>query len=326
MIVFDKKSLALLVAWLTLGLLSACGGGGDSSGTTPAPEPTVLKLPDFTAKLLPDNKLQVVMIPAEASSVAGYCVRTDSVTPAASDSCFKTTATQEVASSGSATAATELRSWTKNSAGSVSFHKTMSVPGKTCSSAAYAASTASALATACLITDKGELVVELEAVKAPITVKNFLRYVNESFYNGTYFHRVTSSFVAQGGGFTLNGSSYVKKAATYPAITLESTTLTGFSNLKNTIAMARGSSADSATTEFFINVVDNVQLDKSALSGDGYAVFGRLIYGHTPAQTPLQALEAIAKSPVITSSILTSQPEVSQPSTPIALQWAYQIK
>ena len=119
-------------------------------------------------------------------------------------------------------------------------------------------------------TSHGDFVVELDPEKAPITVKNFLGYVDSGYYSGTIFHRVISSFMIQGGGF----SPDMNKKATEAPIILES--MKGLSNLRGTIAMARTNNPNSATSQFFINVVNNRNLDSY---GGGYAVFGKVISG-----------------------------------------------
>ena len=116
-------------------------------------------------------------------------------------------------------------------------------------------------------TSKGTIEVELNREKAPITVGNFLRYANEGFYDGTVFHRVIPGFMIQGGGFTPDGN----QKPTHDTIKLESNN--GLKNTAGTIAMARTSVPDSATSQFFINVADNGFLDY-APGNDGYAVFG----------------------------------------------------
>ncbi len=128
-----------------------------------------------------------------------------------------------------------------------------------------------------MTTSLGSLLIELEPAKAPATVKNFLAYVQEGFYVNTVFHRVISTFMAQGGGFTF-GTNYVAKAPTRAAIALERTSTTGLSNTAKTIAMARTSTPDSATSQFFINLVDNLFLNAQGSSdGNGYAVFGTVV-------------------------------------------------
>lgn len=125
-----------------------------------------------------------------------------------------------------------------------------------------------------LVTSVGDIVVELEADKTPRTAANFLQYVRSGHYNGTVFHRVIEDFMIQGGGYRADLSQKPTRAA----IALESDT--GLSNLRGTLAMARTADPDSATAQFFINVVDNPFLDKAnARDGHGYAVFARVIEG-----------------------------------------------
>ena len=127
-----------------------------------------------------------------------------------------------------------------------------------------------------LVTTLGTVVMELNPTAAPITVKNFLAYVNQSpsFYNGTLFHRVISGFMAQGGGFTTGMN---QKSGLSPAITLESQN--GLLNVRGSVAMARTNVADSATSQFFVNLVDNAFLNYASANSLGYAVFGKVISG-----------------------------------------------
>lgn len=127
-----------------------------------------------------------------------------------------------------------------------------------------------------LDTTYGHIVLELNAEKAPITVKNFLEYVDAGFYNGTIFHRVMSTFMIQGGGYTPEMDE--KKEGLRPPIKNE--WKNGLKNKRDTIAMARkGGDADSASSQFFINVVDNDRLDQPQPDGAAYAVFGKVIVG-----------------------------------------------
>lgn len=119
-------------------------------------------------------------------------------------------------------------------------------------------------------TSKGTIKIELFADKSPITVKNFLSYVDDKFYDGTIFHRVISDFMIQGGGFE---SGLKEKEKTKAPIKNESAN--GVANERGTIAMARTNDPDSATAQFFINVKDNPPLDRRP----GYAVFGKVIEG-----------------------------------------------
>jgi len=126
-----------------------------------------------------------------------------------------------------------------------------------------------------LETNVGTIVIELNSEKAPKTVANFLRYVNDGFYNGTIFHRVIANFMIQGGGFTQD----FKQKETHDPINNEANN--GLKNVLGTIAMARTADPDSATSQFFINVVDNPFLDYTASNskGWGYTVFGKMIKG-----------------------------------------------
>jgi len=125
-----------------------------------------------------------------------------------------------------------------------------------------------------LATSAGDIVLELEAAKAPKTAANFVQYVNAGHYDGTIFHRVIENFMIQGGGYKPDLSEKPTRAP----IPLESRT--GLSNQRGTVAMARKSDPDSASAQFFINVKDNPFLDQAnARDGNGYAVFGRVIEG-----------------------------------------------
>ena len=124
-------------------------------------------------------------------------------------------------------------------------------------------------------TSKGDVVIELFEDKAPATVKNFLQYVDEKFYDGTIFHRVIDGFMCQGGGF----DEKMQKKDTRTPIRNEAGN--GIKNTKGTVAMARTSAPDSATAQFFLNVADNAFLDfkDSSARGIGYCVFGKVIEG-----------------------------------------------
>ncbi len=132
---------------------------------------------------------------------------------------------------------------------------------------------AAALPRVALETSQGRIVLELRPDKAPRTVANFLQYVNDGFYDGTIFHRVISGFMIQGGGFT----QAMAEKPTRPPIAIESNN--GLKNVRGALAMARTMDPNSATAQFYINVVDNAFLDYPGRDGAGYTVFGSVVEG-----------------------------------------------
>jgi len=140
-------------------------------------------------------------------------------------------------------------------------------------------------------TSMGPIRLELWPDKAPQTVANFLRYVDDGFYDGTVFHRVIDGFMIQGGGMT----AQLQPKQTYPPIPNEADE--NRKNLRGTIAMARTPQVDSATSQFFINVVDNPFLDHKddTTRGFGYCVFGRVVEG-------METVDRISKVPTTTRS------------------------
>lgn len=122
-------------------------------------------------------------------------------------------------------------------------------------------------------TSMGPIVVELYPDKAPRSVENFMQYARDGFYDGTVFHRVIPNFMIQGGGMTRD----MQRKPTRAPIPLEAKN--GLRNEAGTLAMARTSDPNSATSQFFINVVDNASLDAPSPDGHGYAVFGRVVGG-----------------------------------------------
>ncbi len=135
-----------------------------------------------------------------------------------------------------------------------------------------------------LTTNLGEMIIQLNTKKAPLSSANFLRYVNEGFYNGTIFHRVIPDFMAQGGGFD---TSFNQKTVHAP---INNEANNGLLNSRGTLAMARTNDPNSATGQFFINYKDNSFLNHTSQtsSGWGYAVFGEVIEG-------MDVADAIAK-------------------------------
>lgn len=142
-------------------------------------------------------------------------------------------------------------------------------------------------------TSAGEIVVELYPDKAPRSVENFLQYVREGFYSGTVFHRVIGNFMIQGGGFTADfykgvpGFGQKKTRASIP-----NEARNGLKNDRGWLAMARTSDPDSATAQFFINVVDNASLNHPQPDGHGYAVFAKVVRG-------MEVVDAIRARPTV---------------------------
>jgi len=124
-------------------------------------------------------------------------------------------------------------------------------------------------------TNLGAIVLELDPEQAPATVENFLQYAGDSFFDGTIFHRVIPGFVIQGGGFTTN---FERKPTRAP---IQNEAANGLKNARGTISMARTGNPHSATSQFFINLVDNTMLDHTQAQGRGwgYAVFGKVVAG-----------------------------------------------
>lgn len=152
-------------------------------------------------------------------------------------------------------------------------------------------------------TTMGDFVVEVAPDKAPKTVENFLQYVNDKHYDGTIFHRVIDNFMVQGGGFVPD----MQQKPTRAPVQLEAGN--GLKNEVGTVAMARTSDPNSATSQFFINVRDNVALDKPNPDGHGYAVFGKVVSG-MDVVSKIKAAQTGTKSPFrdvpVTPIVITS--------------------
>ncbi len=157
-----------------------------------------------------------------------------------------------------------------------------------------------------MITNMGEMVIELNAEKAPITVANFLKYADKGHYDNTVFHRIIPNFMIQGGGF---GLGYIEKPTEAP---IQNEWGNGLKNVKYSIAMARRHDPHSATAQFFINTVDNPRLDAEdqvtaqSYGGAGYAVFGKVIAG-------TGVVDAIKAVPTIPERAVGNQPAPAEP-------------
>jgi peptidyl-prolyl cis-trans isomerase A (cyclophilin A) len=145
--------------------------------------------------------------------------------------------------------------------------------GATLALALPLASTAAEAPKVKLSTSAGDIVLELYPDKAPKSVENFLQYVRDKHYDGTVFHRVMDGFMIQGGGFTAD----LQQKPTRAAIPLEASN--GLKNDRGTIAMARTANPNSATAQFFINLVNNAPLNAPSPDGFGYTVFGKVVTG-----------------------------------------------
>lgn len=155
-------------------------------------------------------------------------------------------------------------------------------------------------------TSAGDLTIELYPNEAPATVRNFLQYVEDGFYDGTIFHRVVRGFVIQGGGFT---ADMMEKETRAP---IENEARNGLMNLRGTLSMARTMDPHSATSQFFINTKDNAMLDHTSPTtrGWGYAVYGKVISG-------METVDRIEASRVVSRGTFNDVPE-----TPIVIESA----
>ena len=153
-----------------------------------------------------------------------------------------------------------------------------------------------------LTTSMGPITIELDRAKAPVTVENFTKYVKSGHYKGTIFHRVIDGFMIQGGGFTKD----MAQKPTNAPIRIESNT--GLKNVPYTIAMARTNDPNSATSQFFINVVDNAMLNYESDFKPGYAVFGKVTAGQ-------DTVEKIRKVPTANAGM-----HANVPATPVVIE------
>jgi peptidyl-prolyl cis-trans isomerase A (cyclophilin A) len=157
-------------------------------------------------------------------------------------------------------------------------------------------------------TSMGSITVQLDPTHAPKTVANFLSYVDKKAYDGTIFHRVIPGFMIQGGGFKPDMTEI-----SYDAPVANEAPNSGLKNLRGTISMARTSDPDSATAQFFLNLVDNAMLDPNE-QGPGYAVFGKITQG-------LDVMDKIAQVPTT-----TVQQYENVPTTPVTIVSISRVK
>lgn len=277
----SHASTGMLFIWVTV--LTACGGGQQPPHGSPDVEG-----PSFQSASATKPSPTQALVSAEATDnglVTGYCAKVSSNTPSASEACFTQARPIGVDISTLGTSA-KVYVWARDAAGNVSNARALDI--NQCSEQGQATANSSSYAQVVCLgvgaingNHSGEILIGLEPT-ARESAANFLAYVNAGFYPGTVFHRVIANFMVQAGGSTFASGAYAQKTTgLLTAVALERTSATGLSNTPYTVALARTNTPDSATSQFFINVVDNPQLNANGTvdPGNGYAVFGRVISG-----------------------------------------------
>ena len=252
---FVKYILGVPVCSLAL-LLSACGGSSEFPSVITGAKVQSLKY-GYSATILLGGKDLRTSITVDSN---GGCTNPSFATTSTTDTLVLNCGVKVVG---------DLPLTIKSEDGTVIYTTTLNVPKPQVT----------------LFTTKGTVVLELDPTTAHISSNNFLSYVSKGFYASTLFHRVIAGFMIQGGGYT---TGLVKKAGQSAPIELESNK--GLSNARGTLAMARTNVFNSATSEFFINVVDNTFLDYKNAANPGYAVFGKVVQG-------LDVVDAIVAHP-----------------------------
>ena len=286
------------------------------------------------------QKITEMIFSAKDTSAAGttaYCIKRGVIQPVPSDSCFSS-------GSGARTLTVPVISgqpveryylFTRNASGAVL--SSSAAPSAPFTPEIWDAAQRSLLSVVGVQTSVGAFALEIETGKTPLTASNFLQYVDERFFDSTVFHRIAAQFVIQGGGFVYDAAAspaYRQKGISdglRASIALERTSLSGLSNGRGSIAMARGAPADSASSQFFINVTDNSRmLDSSGTSdpGKGYAVFGRLIPDASDTKTAFPAaIAALLNTPTTAIGTLGTPNEPSLPiGDPPAIQFMLRIR
>lgn len=261
-------------------LVSACGGTAGFQPKVTAVKPQVLQYGRTATIYIGGGDLRLSVV-ADAGSVC------------TSPSYASYSTTELLVLNCTVTATGDMPLTIKSASGELLYQTTLQVP----------------MPQVAVTTSKGVITLELDPTAAPTTVKNFLKYVQAGYYKDTLFHRVIAGFVVQGGGYT---SGMVKKEGQDAPIALESNK--GLSNLRGTVAMARTGVPDSATSEFFINLVDNTRLDYQSDASPGYAVFGKVVKG-------LEVVDAIAAE---ATGVVNGYSDV--PMADVTITQALQIK
>ena len=266
---------------MSLILLAGCGGGGTTATPTPTPAPPVATGPTVTD--------------VQADRLSYKQTSTFKITGTGLDDSMTVTARN----------CSGLVLVANGTATEKSVRCTITATGQNNVSLDIKSSTGTALKSATftvpeprvtITTSLGTLVVELNPTAAPITVDNYLQYVKDGFYTNTIFHRVIKGFVAQGGWLT---PTPAEQTGRRDPIVLESNK--GLSNLRGTIAMARTAEPNTATSQFYFNLVDNTALDYVNATQPGYAVFGKVVTG-------LVEMDAIGNTPTATRYGLADVP------------------
>ena len=279
-------------------LLQACGGGG--SGYSDAPVSTTASVSAVAANRLSYGRLSTFTITGTnlATGVSFGATGCDGVTVLGGGSATQQTVTCTPNKALSVRLAV-------NAGGAEVYSSNLTVPKPRVT----------------LVTSLGNIVVELEPASTPVTVDNFLAYVNAGFYSSTIFHRVIAGFVVQGGGFTgVAGNTLSAQTGLRAAIALESNK--GLSNVRGTISMARlpDPQYNSASSQFFFNSVANTFLDYVSAASPGYAVFG-----HVVGASDLAVIDAMSAKPTRTVGIAPNNYD-DVPVTDIVLQSAAQTQ
>jgi cyclophilin family peptidyl-prolyl cis-trans isomerase len=248
--------LAATAALLLTTLLTACGGSTGFPPVITAVKPQSLSYGRTATIYLGGKDLRSSLVVESGGGCTSPSFGTSSSTDTLVLNCL-------------VTVVGDLPLTIKSATGEVIYTTTLSVPKPEVS----------------IITNKGTFTLELDLARAPISVKNFLSYVRGGYYSSTLFHRVIPGFVAQAGGYT---TGLVRKPGQLDPIELESNK--GLSNARATVAMARTNVFNSATSEFYVNLVDNTFLDYKNAANPGYAVFGTVVQG-------MDVVDAIAAVP-----------------------------
>lgn len=272
--------LAAAAALLLTTLLTACGGSTGFPPVITAVKPQSLSYGRTATIYLGGKDLRSSLVVESAGGCTNPSFASNSTTDVLVLNCL-------------VTVVGDLPLTIKSATGELIYTTTLSVPKPQVS----------------IITSKGSFTLELDPGTAPITVKNFLSYVKSGYYSNTLFHRVMPGFVAQAGGYT---TGMVRKPGQLEPIELESNK--GLSNARATVAMARTNVFNSATSEFYVNLVDNTFLDYKNAANPGYAVFGTVVQG-------MDVVDAIAAEP---TGVFNGSADV--PITDITISMALQSK